>query len=121
MICWFICIFLLVCYWMCFFFSSRRRHTRYWRDWSSDVCSSDLLCVVCDVGHGFLGDAVAGHLRGDRQRRQRLGGPHREAHTGVNDGVGVRRSWSHLARVAVGEATVLGCMLADGRNQPQVV
>src|SRR3712207_7807277 len=29
-----------------FFFSSRRRHTRYWRDWSSDVCSSDLwLCV----------------------------------------------------------------------------
>src|SRR3712207_1052654 len=26
----------------CFFFSSRRRHTRYWRDWSSDVCSSDL-------------------------------------------------------------------------------
>src|SRR3712207_7957117 len=25
-----------------FFLSSRRRHTRYWRDWSSDVCSSDL-------------------------------------------------------------------------------
>src|SRR3712207_3506340 len=29
-------------YFECFFFSSRRRHTRYWRDWSSDVCSSDL-------------------------------------------------------------------------------
>src|SRR3712207_7737435 len=28
-----------------FFFSSRRRHTRYWRDWSSDVCSSDLACL----------------------------------------------------------------------------
>src|SRR3712207_6826413 len=29
--------------WICrSFFSSRRRHTRYWRDWSSDVCSSDL-------------------------------------------------------------------------------
>src|SRR5438128_10052018 len=26
----------------CFFFSSRRRHTRCYRDWSSDVCSSDL-------------------------------------------------------------------------------
>src|ERR1035437_1710168 len=26
-----------------FFFSSRRRHTRYWVDWSSDVCSSDLV------------------------------------------------------------------------------
>src|SRR3712207_2133630 len=31
---------------MIFFFSSRRRHTRYWRDWSSDVCSSDLTIVV---------------------------------------------------------------------------
>src|SRR3712207_7048048 len=29
-----------------FFFSSRRRHTRYWRDWSSDVCSSDLRTNV---------------------------------------------------------------------------
>src|SRR5690606_40797492 len=33
--------------WLCswlffFFFSSRRRHTRFSRDWSSDVCSSDL-------------------------------------------------------------------------------
>src|SRR3712207_7963679 len=28
---------------MLFCFSSRRRHTRYWRDWSSDVCSSDLV------------------------------------------------------------------------------
>src|SRR3712207_8247158 len=33
------------------FFSSRRRHTRYWRDWSSDVCSSDLqaLAAAFDV------------------------------------------------------------------------
>src|SRR5699024_8715036 len=29
-----------------FFFSSRRRHTRSKRDWSSDVCSSDLLLLV---------------------------------------------------------------------------
>src|SRR3712207_6959033 len=33
-----------------FFFSSRRRHTRYWRDWSSDVCSSDLVVACRDVG-----------------------------------------------------------------------
>src|SRR3712207_3093813 len=33
-----------------FFFSSRRRHTRYWRDWSSDVCSSDLPSRT-DLGH----------------------------------------------------------------------
>src|SRR5438105_7432845 len=29
-----------------FFFSSRRRHTRSTRDWSSDVCSSDLLRLL---------------------------------------------------------------------------
>src|SRR5216684_5939900 len=34
-----------------FFFSSRRRHTRCSRDWSSDVCSSDLLAH-------FLGEGV---------------------------------------------------------------
>ena len=33
-----------------FFFSSRRRHTRYWRDWSSDVCSSDLWLETCLLG-----------------------------------------------------------------------
>src|SRR5256885_13223884 len=32
----------LVCSMLCFFFSSRRRHTRLQGDWSSDVCSSDL-------------------------------------------------------------------------------
>src|SRR5437764_136662 len=32
-----------------FFFSSRRRHTRYIGDWSSDVCSSDLLHPVREV------------------------------------------------------------------------
>src|SRR5205807_7041303 len=31
----------------CFFFSSRRRHTRLQGDWSSDVCSSDLSTYTC--------------------------------------------------------------------------
>src|SRR5690606_41209536 len=35
-----------------FFFSSRRRHTRFSRDWSSDVCSSDLF--FCTGGFGWL-------------------------------------------------------------------
>src|SRR5690606_40905022 len=34
-----------------FFFSSRRRHTRFSRDWSSDVCSSDLLFAVRQQCH----------------------------------------------------------------------
>src|SRR3712207_5777237 len=45
-----------------FFFSSRRRHTRYWRDWSSDVCSSDL---GDDQALLFRGDGFAA---GDRVR-----------------------------------------------------
>src|SRR5690606_40366621 len=36
--CWLSLLFL-------FFFSCRRRHTRFSRDWSSDVCSSDLRCT----------------------------------------------------------------------------
>src|SRR5690348_6589567 len=32
-----------------FFFSSRRRHTRWTGDWSSDVCSSDLLALIAAV------------------------------------------------------------------------
>src|SRR5439155_2070524 len=38
----------------CFFFSSRRRHTRWPRDWSSDVCSSDLEALLA------RGDEVVG-------------------------------------------------------------
>src|SRR5690606_40676347 len=34
---------------MSFFFSSRRRHTRFSRDWSSDVCSSDLQQLVTSL------------------------------------------------------------------------
>src|SRR3989449_2201172 len=37
-----------------FFFSSRRRHTRCSRDWSSDVCSSDLGHVRGDVIYGYF-------------------------------------------------------------------
>src|SRR3712207_5794128 len=44
-----------------FFFSSRRRHTRYWRDWSSDVCSSDLPALE-DV-EGQLHVALLGRQR----------------------------------------------------------
>src|SRR5207249_7633122 len=36
-------IYISCIYFFFFFFSSRRRHTRSKRDWSSDVCSSDLV------------------------------------------------------------------------------
>src|SRR5437868_12056786 len=40
-------------YFFFFFFSSRRRHTRSKRDWSSDVCSSDLRAVASDIERGI--------------------------------------------------------------------
>src|SRR5690606_39727894 len=48
-----------------FFFSSRRRHTRFSRDWSSDVCSSDLGAAV-GVGdqHSVAEDGDARARRG---------------------------------------------------------
>src|SRR5204863_3993377 len=46
-----------------FFFSSRRRHTRSLRDWSSDVCSSDL--VVKDDSTAELRPVGIGQSHGD--------------------------------------------------------
>src|SRR5712675_2246575 len=45
-----------------FFFSSRRRHTRCSRDWSSDVCSSDLHFWTSDVLAAWLVIYAAGNL-----------------------------------------------------------
>src|SRR6266550_5584081 len=49
----FLCVlqFCFLCFF--FFFSSRRRHTRCSRDWSSDVCSSDLLAAAKRLLSGF--------------------------------------------------------------------
>src|SRR2546422_2566855 len=51
-----------------FFFSSRRRHTRCSRDWSSDVCSSDLLPTEERVAAMLAGchrkpDEIVGRMR----------------------------------------------------------
>src|SRR2546421_574076 len=45
-----------------FFFSSRRRHTRSDRDWSSDVCSSDLLCVTVGKDRTEVPELHAGDI-----------------------------------------------------------
>src|SRR2546429_4116467 len=57
-----------------FFFSSRRRHTRCSRDWSSDVCSSDLV----------------GELDGLGRRAERHRNEHRSEYLDLGDGGGGR-------------------------------
>src|ERR1039457_1728320 len=49
---------------MFFFFSSRRRHTRLQGDWSSDVCSSDLLHYVRPYWFQLLASVVSMALVG---------------------------------------------------------
>src|SRR5690606_40117328 len=67
-----------------FFFSSRRRHTRFSRDWSSDVCSSDLDIeehegdrdpAQAAVVHRIVGQIadVPGEQAGPEQPQQRRG------------------------------------------------
>src|SRR6266496_6217261 len=55
-----------------FFFSSRRRHTRSLRDWSSDVCSSDLLDAVLGIARDTDGRRQ-GRIRRDGDRRGQRG------------------------------------------------
>src|SRR5438874_13051107 len=55
-----------------FFFSSRRRHTRSLRDWSSDVCSSDLG-IAASVGNVLDRTAASpGHLECEGVARSTL-------------------------------------------------
>src|SRR5690348_17590894 len=58
-----------------FFFSSRRRHTRWTGDWSSDVCSSDLVLARVERAdeeqvRTLHAPAMADALRGARLRRR---------------------------------------------------
>src|SRR3712207_9220474 len=70
-----------------FFFSSRRRHTRYWRDWSSDVCSSDL---------GERGGCRDGRRQNGRGQRRRGLGAGRGTRAGPGDAAGHRTGESRV-------------------------
>src|SRR5690349_23119856 len=67
---------------LCFFFSSRRRHTRSLRDWSSDVCSSDLVErveLLTEAGGELAGAGELGEAgllwQGDELRQVRMRRP----------------------------------------------
>src|SRR6267143_6830324 len=58
-----------------FFFSSRRRHTRWNCDWSSDVCSSDLIdvdVIVQNIGHDGMTDLSFTVHRSDYAKAMKL-------------------------------------------------
>src|SRR5207245_8410749 len=57
-----------------FFFSSRRRHTRCYRDWSSDVCSSDLAKLYVPLERLDLVEKFRASGEGAKPALDRLGG-----------------------------------------------
>src|SRR5690606_40465140 len=63
-----------ILFYLFFFFSSRRRHTRFSRDWSSDVCSSDLIRTGGPLQFGHYGLPVtAGCYAQSEQRGGKTG------------------------------------------------
>src|SRR5437867_9107454 len=110
-------IVMFIIFFFFFFFSSRRRHTRSYGDWSSDVCSSDLLCVR-DREHFSRG--VEGHhgIRGMEKRRETA-----RARTQVEDALS-RLDSPHLDESAQPEPAIGRVVRADGvvaRRPPRIV
>src|SRR3712207_9238689 len=85
-----------------FFFSSRRRHTRYWRDWSSDVCSSDLLRRRVGGQDDGAGDPRDHPVRGEGGRAARRGDP------GLSGARPVRPAGRDRKSVVLGKSVDLG-------------
>src|SRR3712207_9094468 len=81
------------------FFSSRRRHTRYWRDWSSDVCSSDLTLVPADDGGWVQAD------RGARTQQATFLCPNEEKEAYVSGEIG-RASCRARVKISVGAVSL---------------
>src|SRR2546427_5848884 len=84
-------------YFCFFFFSSRRRHTRFDCDWSSDVCSSDLLAGGIGELDWLVQLRARGALGADRHVRVvRCSGP-----GGSRNEIG-RGSWRGRGEISVG-------------------
>src|SRR5699024_12175468 len=75
-------IFYFTFYFCFFFFSSRRRHTRSKRDWSSDVCSSDL-CLSREIHPGFFHQAELLEIIAKPLRSQSEPDLHKNRITGI--------------------------------------
>src|SRR6266542_6317344 len=107
MLFWCICFQLLLIIVVPFFFSSRRRHTRCYRDWSSDVCSSDLGSApapgsAAAPGSAPAPDLAAGPAGSPRSEERRVGkecrsrwSPYHE----IKKEVGIRVGWFHCVEV----------------------
>src|SRR5215510_15882053 len=96
-----------------FFFSSRRRHTRWPRDWSSAVCSSDLAGHVSDVDFAELRARYEGEAAAILTELDRLGPAEPEP---VRSAPAAPRgsAWRHPAALAAAALLLLVFGIAVG-------
>src|SRR5260370_39760022 len=101
-----------------FFFSSRRRHTRFKCDWSSDVCSSDLLVerrtvqrtpafVQQYARRAGIEGTISQAVRTTRLRRTPYQGQHKAHlhHVAIAAGLNLKRISAHLRAQSLGKPT----------------
>src|SRR5699024_11356801 len=86
-----------------FFFSSRRRHTRSKRDWSSDVCSSDLFSAPVSAGTPLVIPFFSGE-RGTKWRG---------SSRAVFANVGASTTWQDMLRGAMEGIALSFLRIAD--------
>src|SRR5699024_11815927 len=100
-----------------FFFSSRRRHTRSKRDWSSDVCSSDLRPLSVTVSSGSRTPRVGIEPGGPPDPA----GGHRTRHRGGANRPGARAFCGHRTEAnPTFRPLRLGAVTTDGESQARV-
>src|SRR6266481_3711565 len=114
---------------MVFFFSSRRRHTRWNCDWSSDVCSSDLVPSPQDrervdadpvrCADPAASAAMVAEIDTARKEGDTLGGVVEVAGYGLPPGLGSHVHWdrrldSRLAAALMGIQAIKGVEIGDG-------
>src|SRR5258705_13726872 len=88
---------------LCFFFSSRRRHTRCLSDWSSDVCSSDLYSATASATTPASSPTAPGNLAASAAGP----GENNLRWTASTDaGENGRASWRGRGEISVGAASL---------------
>src|SRR2546421_6121631 len=94
-----LCIRLACVYFFFFFFSSKQKHTRSDRDWSSDVCSSDLKQKHTRSDRDWSSDVCSSDLKQKHTRSDRKSTRLNSSHDQISYAVFCLRSEKHTSEL----------------------